>query len=132
MVPKQRTRHLAGVFFFTACVTMTQMEQINKVAISGSGKYILATVTKNGKSTELLRGGSKFKMHKDIVASLKNELESGCIVTLHGGGMMMFHDGEHKMIVVSGESQKYGPPDSIVSVLSLLEAAYPAYDILSK
>lgn len=123
---------MAGVFLFTACVTMTQMEQINKVAISGSGKYILATVTKDDRSTELLRGGGEFKMHKDIVASLENELESGCTVMVHGGGMIMFHNGEHKMIVVSGESLKYGPPTSIVTVLSLLQDAYPDFDILTK
>ena len=111
---------------------MTQMEQINKVAISGSGKYILATVTKDGRETELLRGGSAFKMHKDIAAELERELGEGGTLRVRGGGMLLFTEGEHKMIVVSGESLKYGPPTSIVTVLSLLQDAYPDFDILTK
>ncbi len=107
------------------------MNNLSPVTLSGSGKYILVTVSKGGKSTELLRGGSEFKMHKDIASALQKELGVQSTITVRGGGAMLFTDGGHKMIVVSGESQKYGPPDSIVSVLSLLEAAYPDYDILS-
>ena len=74
-------------------------------------------------------------MHKDIAAALQTEMGGEYVIRVRGGGMLLFTpgtEGAHKIIVVSGESQKYGPPDSIIAVLSLLEAAYPEYDILSE
>ena len=74
------------------------MNDIPPVVISGSGKYVLVAVSKDAVRVELLRGGSAFKMHKDIIASLDSELGVGYVITPEGGGVIVFTEGEHPLI----------------------------------
>lgn len=107
------------------------MRDIDPVIISGSGKYVLLLVKDSPESLGqmILRGGTEFNMHKDIVKATEVEL-GGFLILPQGGGVLNFFDRTNpKQIVLSGESIKYGPVVSPKTVANLIQEKYPEYHI---
>ncbi len=99
------------------------------VAISGSGKFMLLSLGAKTKNSEqmVLRGGSAFKLHKEIVAL---EEKIGNKVVPHGGASVAFFDEQDvKRIRILGESMKYGPIEFPDIVIDLLKKEFPEYTI---
>ncbi len=108
------------------------MDKLDTCKLEGTGKYILLKMTdlESDAVTYLIRGGTRFLMHKHIFEEVSLQLEKthlGATLEVEGGGFATFAGKEIKF---GGESQKYGKVTKGGVVRQIAEVAYPNYVVV--